>query len=353
MKNSELQAAVKWVARRSLPPGQPIISSYLGLKDGEIWGTDLDGWYSAKIEPGFKGGLAVPARPFEKLLRTMPKEITIEFDEWAVIIDGPTFRARLEGLGLDLIEPMPPIPENATSAVVDVDALQRALAEIEFAAAKDGEHAVVHMKAEQGDPGYLSFLATNTFRLSRAQIRAKVSSPWQAVISRSVAQQIMSAPTAGECTIFCGTDWLYFQTETAAIATKPEDRPILDWDHEPPQDACAIVDRKEFMDALRAAAVLAAEDAMRGTFTIADNKIVIEVCGGDLVNNISQFEVKAQTEGEAKAAFNVQYLADPLAKVKSEMVCLRFNNEPRVPGLLEPLPTTSKHWVMPMAKGGA
>lgn len=321
----------------------------------------ITAWIGAKVEE--EGAITLPARLLSEFVASLPNDrIDMELAPGTQVMQLRCARheARFSGIAA---EEFPPIPEigDEPLATIAPDALRQAIHQVEFAAASDDSRPVLTGTLAEFEGLELTLASADGFRL--AVHKLPLASPVeekQAVIipARSLRELSRLLPEAEEpieMVISPQRSQVLFHVGNVELVSQLIQGTFPNYAQLIPKSYAtrAVVDRLEFLRAIRLASVFARDGSgivrlqMTMGTELSPGKTSIEGRAEELGDN--RGEIDAAVSGEdGKAAFNGRYLENVLSRIDTDQVALEMTS-PSAPGVIKPVGVENYvHVVMPM-----
>lgn len=319
-------------------------------------------WLDCAIEE--EGEVTVPARLLTDFVGNLPNDtVKLELDRRTLALQVRSVRSKATIKGIDA-EDFPAIPtvEGPPTATIAPDLLREMIAQIVFAAATDESRPVlagIHLRFE-GER--LTMSAADGFRM--AVRSGDLNGPASEDVSVIVPARAMSdlARVLGdqhdpvEITVTRNRNQLLCRAGNVEFLSRLIDGSFPDWRQIVPSsyNTRTVMGREQFLSAARLASYFARDnnDVVRlsikpGEGEYSPGNLTISANAAEVGDNTS--DVDAAVEGpEGQIAFNVRYLAEVLAALKTPQVALEMQG-PSNAGVIKPVGSNDyTHVIMPM-----
>ncbi|MDD4985395.1 MAG: DNA polymerase III subunit beta [Dehalococcoidales bacterium] len=319
-------------------------------------------WIGAKIEE--EGEITVPARLLTEFVASLPNEkieISLSPRTKTLELKCARFEARISGVDAADFPPIPKV-EAVVTTKVEVEALQRGITQVVFAAATEESRPVLTGVDADFDGGLLTLAAADGFRLAVHKLplvipvtkKARVIIPARtlAELNRLMADQ--EEPV--EIIVDPNKSQALFRLKNIELVSQMVQGNFPNYAQLIPQSYStrAVVDVASFLRATKTASIFARDGSgivrlliIPGSAELNTGKMTITARSEEVGDDVG--EIDAIVEGsEAKVAFNGKYLSDVLGVLREEQVALEVTN-PSSPGVIRPVGTDNYiHVVMPM-----
>jgi DNA polymerase-3 subunit beta len=338
----------------------PILANVMLRKNGaliELTSSDLEIQVCTRAELGGDEGsfaTTIAARKMIDILRTLPADqtVTLTANQNKVLLAGGRSRFTLQTLPA---EDFPLVNEAADFGPpfsVPQKTLKSLIDQVHFAMAVHDIRYYLNGILFVAEGHTLTLVATDGHRLAMAQAQLSTEIPKQEVIlpRKTVLelQRLLSDDDSAIEMRFAGNqakcDFSGMQFVTKLVEGKfPDYNRVIPRNHK----NTIILGRVALLTALQRAAILTSEKFKGVRIDIEPGLLRIAA------NNAEQEEAKEEIEidysGDAvEIGFNVSYLIDALANIKSEMIRIEFQDGNSSALFLLPEVNTFKYVVMPM-----
>jgi len=347
----------------------PILSNILLATDQgrlKLAATNLEiginCWVDVEIQE--EGATTVPARLLTDFVNSLPQgavDLMVPEDSNTLSIKGLRSSANIKGMDASEFPRIPSAEGGEPPVQIDAALLKEMIAEVAFAAAEDESRPVFTGVLAQVSNEKMTFAAADAFRLAVRiaplpgddQSRGDILIPAKTLIELA---RILPSEGSVEMIVTPNRSQVLFHTEHIDLVSRlidgtfPNYRQIIPKEH----TTRAVVETKEFADAVKTAALFA-----RNSSNIARVKVnasesdlepgtlTIEATAEDLGDNVST--INAAVDGpDVQIIFNVRYLVDVLSVIGTPEVALELNASTK-PGVMRPVGSTDYTYViMPM-----
>ena len=319
-------------------------------------------WIGAKVEE--EGEITVPARLLTEFVASLPNEkieISLSPRTKTLELKCARFEARISGV--DAAD-FPPIPkgEAVVATRVEVEALQRGITQVVFAAATEESRPVLTGVDADFDGDLLTLAAADGFRLAvhKLPLALPVSEKARVIIpARTLAElnRLMAdQEEAVEITVDPNKSQALFRLKNIELVSQMVQGAFPNYAQLIPQSYStrSVVDAAAFLRATKTASIFARDGSgivrlliTPGSGELTPGKMTITARSEEVGDDVG--EIDAVVEGEeTKIAFNGKYLSDVLGVLREAQVALEVTN-PSSPGVIRPVGVDNYiHVVMPM-----
>jgi DNA polymerase-3 subunit beta len=303
-----------------------------------------------------KGEICVPARKFYDIIRELPGEqIEVQKQEnfWVSIKGGKT---EFNLPGLDPKEfPTFPSTEGTRYFNVDAQLLAEMIEKTVFAASSEESrfnlNGIYIEKVTTDKKDYFRMVATDGHRLSMIEKELTTTFEKGIIISRRGLTELKKilGDIEKEIAVSLEGNNCIFKTDRTIVVIRLLEGEYPDYHQVIPgvNEKQVVIDRREFIGALRRALVIASEKGEGVKFFIQEETMEIKTGGPD-VGNVHE-EIKVLYTGKPiEVTFNARYLLDVLNNIDTEKITMNLNEE-LSPGLIKPVDREDYLYViMPM-----
>ncbi len=319
-------------------------------------------WIGAKIEE--EGEITVPARLLTEFVASLPNEkieISLSPRTKTLELKCARFEARISGVDAADFPPIPKV-EAVVTTKVEVEALQRGITQVVFAAATEESRPVLTGVDADFDGDLLTLAAADGFRLAVHKLplvlpvakKAKVIIPARtlAELNRLIADQ--EEPV--EIIVDPNKSQALFRMKNIELVSQMVQGTFPNYAQLIPQSYStrSVVDVASFLRATKTASIFARDGSgivrlliIPGSGELTTGKMTITARSEEVGDDVGEIDAIVEG-GEAKVAFNGKYLSDVLGVLREEQVALEVTN-PSSPGVIRPMGVDNYiHVVMPM-----
>lgn len=303
-----------------------------------------------------KGALCVPARKLYDIVRELSEEqVEIQQGEnfWVSIKAGKTI-FNLPGVDPQEFPAFPSI-EGTAYFNMEASALLDMIEKTVFAASPEESrfnlNGIFMEKLTKDKRDYFRMVATDGHRLSMIDKELNSTLEKGIIISRRGLTELRRVLGDGETEVAISLkdNNCIFKTERTIVVTRLLEGEYPDYQQVIPKanDKHIVIERKEFIGALRRAQVIASEKGEGVKFSIRKESMEIRTGGPD-VGNVQE-EIKIEYQGDPiDVNFNARYLLDVLNIMDTEKVQMELKEE-LSSGLIRPVDGEAYLYViMPM-----
>lgn len=319
-------------------------------------------WIGAKVEE--EGAITIPARLLTEFVNSLPSDkidISLSPSTKTLELKCARFEARISGVDAQDFPPIPKVAPGITTKV-EVEALQRGISQVVFAAATEESRPVLTGINAEFEGDLLTLAAADGFRLAvhKLPLAQPVSQQTTVVIpARALAElnRLMAdQEEAVDLTVDSNKSQALFRLKNIELVSQLVQGSFPNYGQLIPQSYStrAVVEVAAFLRATKTATIFARDGSgivrlvmIPGGGELEPGKMTVSARSEEVGDDVG--EIDAVIEGEeAKIAFNGKYLAEVLGVLPQEQVALEITN-PSSPGVIRPVSVDNYvHVVMPM-----
>lgn len=321
--------------------------------------TGINYWLGAKIEK--EGTISIPAKILTEFVSSLPSEkINLEAKENSLNLTCGSYQANFIGLPASEFPSVPTLKDKETFSFPSGELL-KSISQVAFAAAQDEGRPVLTGVLFQIKEDNLVLVATDGYRLSfkqmgkvRGAIEVKefkkgliIPSKTLTEVGKIIGEQKQERGVG--LTITSSSNQVIFSTSEAEIVSRLIEGSFPEFEKIIPEKGTTkiILEKEEFIRAVRTAAIFARESANIIKLIINNSQLTINSNAPQVGDNLIKFEVKTEGE-ENKIAFNSRYLLDFLNSIDSEQLSFEMTT-PLNPGVFHLVGDSSYfHIIMPV-----
>ena len=308
----------------------PILSNILletQQNNLRLTATDLDIGITCVIPVDIQelGGITIPAKRFSDIIKELPGEevnITAKKNN-LVTIETPQCQFKIMGLPK---EEFPRLPEFKDKEVVKLDEslLKQMLNLTSFSVSFDETRYILNGILFKINKNNLTLVATDGKRLAviEKKINQETIKEVQIIIPiKTIHELNRNLKEEGELSMVLSANQVLFDFQNINIISRLIEGEFPDYKQviPPSSGAKMIVDREQFLLAVRRAALLSTPDYQAVKLEVFKNKIVLSKSTPDVGE--SREELPAEYSGKELAiGFNPNYLTDVLKNLNEERV---------------------------------
>jgi len=350
-----LQTVVGVVERRQT---MPILSNVLLAVEGarlRVTATDLEVEMVAEGEVDAESGgeVTVPGRKLHEICRALPDGATVEI---AVAGERLTIKAGRSRFTLSTLRAadFPTVEEIAAKQTLKVPRreLKGLIDKTHFSMAQQDVRYYLNGLLLETERKTLRAVATDGHRLALSEIELEVAATRdeQVIVPRKgVLELNRLLDGEGDVSVALGTNHIRVQIDGVRLTSKLIDGRFPEYARVIPSQPRNVITASQTLlrEALQRTAILSNEKYRGVRLELSENTVVLQANNPEQEEAVETLEV--QYGGEAmEIGFNVNYLLDALAAVKSEQVELGVTDGNSSCLIREPGVDRTKFVVMPM-----
>ena len=318
-------------------------------------------WIGAKVEE--EGTITVPARLLTEFISSLPNDkIEINLSQRTTLeLKCARFEARISGVDAKDFPPIPKV-EAGIATKVEVEALQRGISQVVFAAATEESRPVLTGISAEFEGDLLTLAAADGFRLAvhKLPLAAPVSQKTTVIIpARTLAELnrlMVDQEEAVDITVDPDKSQALFRLKNIELVSQLVQGAFPNYAQLIPQSYSTrtVVEVAAFLRATKTAAIFARDGSgivrlmmVPGGGELKPGKMTVAARSEEVGDDVGEMDAVIEGE-EAKIAFNGKYLADVLGVLHEEQVALEITT-PSSPGVIRPVGVDNYvHVIMPM-----
>jgi DNA polymerase-3 subunit beta len=318
-------------------------------------------WVGAKVEE--EGTITVPARLLTEFINSLPNDkIEISLSSRTTLeLKCARFEARISGVDAQDFPPIPKV-EAGVATKVEVEALQRGISQVVFAAATEESRPVLTGVSAEFEGDLLTLAAADGFRLAvhKLPLAVSVSQKTTVIIpARTLAELnrlMVDQEEAVDITVDPDKSQALFRLKNIEMVSQLVQGAFPNYAQLIPQSCSTrtVVDVAAFLRATKTAAIFARDGSgivrlmmVPGGGEMKPGKMTVAARSEEIGDDVGEMDAVIEGE-EAKIAFNGKYLADVLGVLHEEQVALEITT-PSSPGVIRPVGVDNYvHVIMPM-----
>lgn len=327
-----LQAVSRSVGIRST---LPVLSNVLLASEGsnlKVAATNLEvgviKYIKAQIQEG--GEVTVPCKTLLEVISGLTGQ-TLDFEatQDSLSLTAGKFKANINGIAS--VE-FPIIPLSEEKGVVFEKELLLSCSLILFAAASDEGRPILTGVLSEIQNGVMNFVATDGFRLAHRQVKLEdKKKTFKALIPRRTFEEVVhiiqeEGGDTVEITSSQNKNQAIFKIGQSTVSSRLIEGSFPSWERIIPQQISSkvVLDRVDFLQAVKLAAVFAKNEANMVTLKLLKDKIIFTSSMKELGSQ--QNELDCQTEGEElEIAFNGKFLTDVATAASTNQIMIEFS----------------------------
>jgi DNA polymerase-3 subunit beta len=297
----------------------PILSTILldADKGGiTLTATDLDITFTTRCEAKVdeKGKVAVPARKFAEIVKSLPDaEVRISSEEERITVKCLKSTFKVNGMNVEEF-PSLPTKEKGTTFTFPSGILRDMVARTAYAVSTDSTRPALNGILWELDGDSLTMVATDGHRLAKVSYRAEIGGPEKrsSIIAPKALQQITSLVDGKEdVTIGLAENHVTFEWGRHFIYSRMIEGPFPNYEQVIPKtnEKKLAVNREAFLEAARRMSILSNVLTHQIKLSLEKKGVTLSVETPDLGEAVE--EVDAEYDGDPMdIGYNAQYLID-------------------------------------------
>ncbi len=298
----------------------------------QLAATDLDvsltSWCEADVKQ--EGGIAVQARKFMEIVRSLPGDevLLMQEDPKILSIHGGQSRFKLNGLAP---EDFPTLPEVSTEKTQEFPfaEFRRMISKVIFAVSAEESRFQLNGALLLPKDGSFEMVATDGHRLALVEIEVEGGTSAEGVlVPRKALQELQRFEGEGSLVFSRGEHHLSFVVGRRELISR-----ILEGtfpDHEraiaKDNDQKAVFDTKALLSTVQRVALLTGDRARSVRLQLSANMLVVSTANPDMGEAVEELE--CEYDGvDLRLAINPDYLCQFLSAVDAEKIRLEVKDE--------------------------
>lgn len=307
----------------------------------------------AKIED--KGEISIPAKVIGELVSNLPKgNITLESDKEQLKIFSSGFSSKVLGMNTTDFPKVPSLLDEGKSVKIQRELLLGALSQVIFATSTDETRPVLTGVLFIWGKGDLTLVATDGFRLSQKRLNLAGAKILPQVILPKLVLSEIARLEAGEDILFYQEQkekQAIFGVGDIILSSRLLEGEYPDFVKIIPKESAikVLVDKEEFLRAVKLASVFARESA--NIIRLRLGVGLVRVSAESSSAGSQETKVDAKTDGKVDSfeiAFNYRFVEEFLNSVQSEEVKMEFTNGDKAGVFTDPSDPSYLHLIMPV-----
>ena len=318
-------------------------------------------WISAEVKEA--GSLTIPARMLTDFINSLPSGEQVEVkkikDKAGIEIKCKTYNGRISGT--DAAE-FPPIPESSDSPTISVPsaALKKSLGRVAIVSATDDSRPVLMGVKVEIDKSGITLAAADGFRLAvdRVEISSSEDLDSSAIVPGKTMLELErliddSNQSTIQISVSETSNQILFNLENIQVVSQLIQGQFPDYEKLIPNSSStqSLVDRKAFMESIKAASIFARDGSGIIKLIMDKNSKKISIHSNAEEIGDSESDIDADINGdESKVAFNSRFLQDVVGVLSSDTIKID-SSSPSSPGVFTEKSdgnSNYRHVIMPM-----
>jgi len=302
--------------------------------------TDLDIGITCLIPVNLQeaGAITVPAKRFNDIVKELPGDNVSIHTKKNNLVTIETDSCQFKIMGLER-EEFPKLPEFKDKEVIKIDQglLKTMLGLTSFAVSLDETRYILNGVLLKIDKNNLTLVSTDGKRLAMVErkIKQDVAKTVSIIIPiKTIHELNRNLREEGELSFVLGNNQALFDLGGVVIISRLIEGEFPDYRQVIPAvtDNKVVINREEFLLAIKRAALLSTPDYQAVKFEVFKDKVVVSKSTPDIGE--SREEVRAKYTGKEMAiGFNPNYLIDVLKNLSEEDIGLEVTDSEK-PGVM-------------------
>ena len=325
-----------------------------------ISSTNLE--ISASVQIGAKiekeGDISIPSRLIMDVVSNLPKDtIDLDSENEHLKISTAGFSSNILGIDPTDFPKVPSFVSDKTSIVLQRDVLNEGLNKILFATSTDETRPVLTGVLFILSKKYLTLVATDGFRLSKKKIVLEngIEKTDTMVIPKSILGEIGRNVFNTDSILLELNEkekQILFGLEDTVLTSRLLEGEYPDYEKIIPKETNVniLVDKEEFLRAVKLASVFARESANVVRIKVYKNFIKVIGESGQAGSQETKVDAKVEkgTKEDLEIAFNYRYLEEFAMSVSGEEISMDFNNSTSAGVFKDTSDSDYLHLIMPI-----
>lgn len=283
-----------------------------------------------KAEVSEEGEITIPAKTLVEMVSNLAGE-KIEFSSAGehLEVSTPSFSSKINGITASEFPTIPLLGKEAAS--LNPQMLLKTLPQVTFAAAVDEGRPVLTGILTQIREKKVEFVATDGYRLAHRTLIVEEDSSFKALIPRRTLEEVarlISEEESDQVKISLSEDQnqIIFTLGNTQLSSRLIEGQFPSWEKIIPTEVKArvVVDRNEFLKAVKLASVFAKTEANIIKMENQPTSLVLTSEAKELGGQ--KKEIAAESSGESiNIAFNAKFLQDILAVLNSSQIVIELS----------------------------
>ena len=351
-----LQQVIGVVERRQTLPVLGNLLIIAGNKGLEITATDLEVEIQARIEVDIEEGgeITLPARKFIDICKALPENALIQLsikDQKATIHSGKSrfTLTTLPAADFPLVDKV----QSESRFMIQQNKLRELIDRTHFCMAQQDVRYYLNGLMLEISRNHIRAVATDGHRLALCDMQADVATTEsrQVIVPRKGIQELLRLTEDSDesVEVNVSSNHIRIQNVTTCFTSKLVDGRFPDYDRVVPKggDKQIVADRELFRQALSRTSILSNEKYRGIRLNLDKNILKIQAHNPEQEEADDEFEIEYDG-GSLEIGFNVTYLLDVLASIRSEQVEITLSDSNSSCLIREPGSNQYRYVVMPM-----
>lgn len=307
-----------------------------------------------------KGSVAVPVAVLREIISNIQGErISLESKKVNLTVKTDNYNAEIQGMPSDDFPIIPRIKNQTNYIEIDINLFKDALEQVALSAQFSELRPELSSILFDFNVDEIKLAATDSFRLSertipKSQFYTNHPSGFKMLIPLKTSQELIRIlKDDGSIKIKNDENQVLFETDQFQLISRLVDGNFPDYSGIIPKefDTQVVVNREEFLNALRLAGVFSSKINEVMIKISESKKGILEVFSMDQALGENNYILPAKIDGKSQEiSFNWRYLSDGLRALNSEDVFWGINEENKPALLRAPGDTSYFYVLMPILK---
>lgn len=370
-----LEKAVSTTSRFASTRAQlPVLGNILlTTKKSKIYISSTNLEISASVQVGAKieeeGEVSIPAKVISELVANLPKEtITLSAEKEQLKVSTSGFSSTILGMNSSDFPKIPNSIDKEKAMSFSQDELVKALSQVLFATSTDETRPVLTGVLFQFKKNTISLVATDGFRLSRKNLTVKIEEDMSVqdgsasgrktlIIPKTVLGEISRTISEDE-NIFLGVHdkekQVIFGMGDTILSSRLLEGEYPDFEKIIPKELPikVLVDKEEFMRAVKLASIFARESANIVKIKVLKDSVKVSAESGSAGSQETEVDAKIEGLSDGKKdfeiAFNYKFVEDFIHSVVGEEIKMEFSGVSTAVVFTDSTDESYLHLIMPV-----
>jgi len=321
----------------------------------------------AKVDE--EGSISIPSKVIAELVGNLPKEtLNLNSQKEQLKISSPGFSSSLLGMDSTDFPKIPSVILKDKSLVLPKEIFTGAISQAVFATSLDETRPVLTGVLFVLNKKSITLVATDGFRLSKKELKIEngelPKGSGKIVIPKTILNEVVR--------ITDDSDEIYFRfdekekqavfgSDNIVISSRLIEGEYPDYEKIIPKNSriSVLIDKEEFLRAVKLAAVFARESANIVKIKLLEGGISVRAESGQSGSQETRVDAKiessfakASKDSEFEISFNFKFLEDFIGSVKGEEIKMEFTTSDKAGVFLDTSTPDYLHLIMPVRVQG-
>jgi DNA polymerase-3 subunit beta len=342
----------------------PILGNILlTTKKSKVYFSSTNLEISASVQSGAKieeeGEISIPAKVISELVANLPHEtITLSAEKEQLKVSASGFSSTVLGMNSSDFPKVPNSIDKEKAMSFSQEELAKALSQVLFATSTDETRPVLTGVLFQFKKKTLSLVATDGFRLSRKNLSVKTEEIHDDIVIPKTVLGELSRTESDDENILLGIQekekQVVFGMGDTILSSRLLEGEYPDFEKIIPKELPikVLVDKEEFMRAVKLASIFARESANIVKIKVLKDSIKVSAESGSAGSQETEVDVKTEGVGVSKKefeiAFNYRFLEDFIHSVPGEEIKMEFSGVSTAAVFTDSTDESYLHLIMPV-----